>query len=150
MFPCISKINQGPHFFLWHQHFSEKDSQPKEMGGAGGPVRVWLPKAKSASLWMLEMFSGLWLKKKTHNHFCLNLQCLLPPPAGLPTWLERHAMWKGCNEPVLSGPEVGLLSWVHSVPSLPPPPEEALGEEKSGSVQPTLMTDEKRIRDSSC
>lgn len=32
----------------------------------------------------------------------------------------------------------------------PPPPEEALGEEKTGSVQPTQMTDEKRIRDSSC
>ena len=98
---------------------SEKDSQPKETGGTGGPVRAWLPKAKSASLWMLAKFSGLWLKKKTSGHFCLNLQCP-PPPAGIPTWLERRTIWKGWNETVLSGPEVSLLSWVHSGPSPSP------------------------------
>lgn len=49
------------------------------------------------------------------------------PQLGLPTWL-RGAIWKGCNEIVLSGPEVGLLSW-YTVPSLPSP-EEAVGRRK--------------------
>lgn len=35
----------------------------------------------------------------------------------------------------MSVPEVSLLSWVHSVPSPPPPPKQALEKEKPGSVQ---------------
>ena len=80
-------------------------------------------------------------------------ELIVPPPYPQldfpPGWravLSGRAVMKLCYQvlKLVSSPGYTVCQ------ALPPPPEEALGEEKTGSVQPTQMTDEKRIRDSSC
>lgn len=63
----------------------------------------------------------------------------------------ERAIWKNCNENVLSIPEVGLLSWVQC--AKPSPPLRRLGRRrKSGSVQQLNDLAElvRKDKDSSC